>query len=182
MERELNTETPTSWPSEIHQVFQSANIRQVGYVPDSGHAELIRLCHADAEIVCVPLTSEEEGIGLMAGAWLGGQRGALLMQSSGVGNCVNLFSLALNCRFPLLMLVTMRGEWGEFNPAQVPMGRAVRPLIELMSGTVYRADEPAEVGPAVEAAVRLSFQASTFVAVQLGQKLIGAKSFVAGPK
>ncbi len=60
---------------------------------------------------------------MLAGAWLGGVRGVLLMQSSGVGNCVNLLSLVQECRFPLLMIVTMRGEWGETNPWQVPMGR-----------------------------------------------------------
>ena len=172
-----NSETSPAWPTEIHEVFRSAGIRQVASVPDSGHAELIRLCHDDPEISCIPLTSEEEGIGLMAGAWLGGQRGALLMQSSGVGNCVNLFSLAVNCRFPMLLLVTMRGEWGEFNPAQIPMGRAVRPVIEQMGGTVHRADDPGAVKPTVEAAVRLAFQTSRLVAVTLGQRLIGAKSF-----
>ncbi len=177
MNAQGNSETSPEWPTEIHEIFRSSGIRQVAYVPDSGHAELIRLCHADPGIVCLPLTSEEEGVGLLAGAWLGGQRGALLMQSSGVGNCVNLFSLAVNCRFPLLILVTMRGEWGEFNPAQVPMGRAVRPVIEQMGGTVHRADEPDAVKPTVEAAVKLAFNTSRFVAVTLGQKLIGAKSF-----
>jgi hypothetical protein len=70
------------------------------------------------------LTTEEEGIALAAGAWLGGQRAVLLMQSSGVGNCINMLSLPVNCRMPFLTLVTMRGEWGEFNPWQVPMGTA----------------------------------------------------------
>ncbi len=177
MNSQGKSETSPTWPAEIHGIFRSAGIKQVGYVPDSGHAELIRLCHDDPEISCIPLTSEEEGIGLMAGAWLGGQRGALLMQSSGVGNCVNMFSLVANCRFPILLLVTMRGEWGEFNPAQVPMGRMTRPVIELAGGTAYRADEPESVMPTVEAAVKLAFQTSRLVAVMLGQKLIGAKSF-----
>ena len=78
------------------------------------------------------LTTEEEGIALAAGAWLGGQRSVLLMQSSGVGNCINMLSLSAICRFPLLMLVTMRGEWAEFNPWQVPMGRATQPALEAM--------------------------------------------------
>ena len=69
-----------------------------------------------------PLTTEEEGVALLAGAWAGGQRGVLLMQSSGVGNCINMLSLTQIFRFPFLTLVTMRGEWGEFNPWQVPMG------------------------------------------------------------
>jgi sulfopyruvate decarboxylase TPP-binding subunit len=108
--------TPPDWPDDIFAALKAAEIRQVGYVPDAGHARLIERVVADRDIRAVSLTSEEEGIGLAAGAWLGGQRAALLMQSSGVGNCINMLSLAKSCRFPLTLLVTMRGEWGEFNP------------------------------------------------------------------
>ena len=81
-----------------------------------------RACRDDPNIADVVLTTEEEGVGLVAGAALGGERAALLMQSSGVGNCINMFSLLRNCGFAGLLLVTMRGEFGEFNPWQVPMG------------------------------------------------------------
>ena len=74
-------------------------------MPDAGHSRLIELCQSDPDITDVPLTSEEEGVGLVAGAALGGQRAALLMQSSGVGNCINMLSLVEECRFPLLMIV-----------------------------------------------------------------------------
>ena len=83
---------------EIFAVLKTAEIRQVGYVPDAGHARLIELCRDDPNIRTVPLTTEEEGIALASGAWLGGHRAALLMQSSGVGNCINMLSLAKNCR------------------------------------------------------------------------------------
>ncbi len=96
----------------------------MGYVPDAGHKRLIELCQADARMRSVVLSTEEEGIGLAAGAWLGGQRSVLLMQSSGVGNIINALAMVRECRFPLLVLVTMRGENGEFNPWQVPMGQA----------------------------------------------------------
>ena len=119
-----------TWPDELFDVLKRADIRQVGYVPDAGHSRLIALCKADPDIRDVSLTTEEEGIALAAGAWLGGQRAALLMQSSGVGNCVNMLSLVRACRFPMLMLVTMRGEWEEFNPWQVPMGAIVKPTLE----------------------------------------------------
>src|SRR4051794_32721490 len=108
--------SPTSWPDEIFRILQATGIRQVAYVPDAGHTRLIDLCHADNGIRAVGLTTEEDGVALLAGAWLGGQRGALLMQSSGVGNCINMLSMTKTCRFPLTMLVTMRGEWAEFNP------------------------------------------------------------------
>ena len=87
----------------------------------------------------IPLTTEEEGVALLAGAWAGGQRGVLLMQSSGVGNCINMLSLTQIFRFPFLTLVTMRGEWGEFNPWQVPMGSTTQAVFELSGIKVLRA-------------------------------------------
>lgn len=177
MNSKFDSESKIDWPVDIHGVFRAEGIRQVCYVPDSGHSKLIRLCADDPGIAGVPLTSEEEGLGLMAGAWLGGQRSALLLQSSGISNCMNMFTLISNCRFPALVLVTMRGEWEEFNPWQVPMGRAAVPMVELAGGTIYRVETAAEVGPAVEAAAKLAFNTSGLVAVMLGQRLIGAKSF-----
>ena len=99
-------------------------------MPDAGHTALIRRCQADDAMHVVTLTTEEEGVALAAGAWLGGARSALLMQSSGVGNCCNLLALPRILAGPLLMLITMRGEWGEENPWQVPTGRAVPALLE----------------------------------------------------
>src|SRR5580700_8668179 len=116
-----------TWPDEIYSALVEQKTRQVAYVPDAGHTRLIERCRADAGMKAVMLTTEEEGIGVLAGAWLGGERGVLLMQSSGVGNCINTLSLATVCGFPLLMLVTMRGEWGEFNPWQIPMGKGTGP-------------------------------------------------------
>ena len=87
---------------------------------------------------------------MAAGAWLGGQRSALLMQSSGVGNCVNMLSLIRACRFPMLMLVTMRGEWEEFNPWQVPMGSIVEPTLKLCDTHVAKVEQPEQVVPAVQ--------------------------------
>src|SRR5512146_1648523 len=94
----------TDWPDTLYDTFKRADIRQVGYVPDAGHARLIDRCRADAQIRDIVLTTEEEGVALAAGAWLGGERSALLMQSSGVGNCVNMLAMTRACRFPLLML------------------------------------------------------------------------------
>ena len=130
----------------------------------------------------VRLTTEEEGVALLAGAWLGGGKGVLLMQSSGVGNCINMLSLPINCRMPLLMLVTMRGEWGEFNPWQIPMGQSAPTVLEASGVIVYRADRIEDVVPTVEAALLLAFQSRRSVAVLLSQKLIGAKNFSRGDK
>ena len=166
------------WRDDIFAALKAAEIRQVGYVPDAGHTRLIELCRGDPAIRAVSLTSEEEGVGLGAGAWLGGQRAALLLQSSGVGNCVNMLSLAKSCRFPLLMLVTMRGEWGEFNPWQVPMGTGTQAALELMDVLVYRAERGDEVGETVTAALDIAFNGGFVAAVLLAQRLIGAKRWM----
>jgi sulfopyruvate decarboxylase alpha subunit len=166
------------WRDEIFAAIKAADIRQIGYVPDAGHSRLIELCLADPDIRAIALTSEEEGIGLAAGAWLGGQRAALLMQSSGVGNCINMLSLAKACRFPLLILVTMRGEWAEFNPWQVAMGTKTQAALELMDVLVYRVEEPQGAGETVAAALDIAFNGGNAVAVLLSQRLIGAKRWV----
>jgi len=166
------------WRDEIFGVLKAAEIRQVGYVPDAGHARLIELCRNDTEIRAVPLTTEEEGVALAAGAWLGGQRAALLMQSSGVGNCINMLSLTKTCRFPLLMLVAMRGEWAEFNPWQVPMGSNTRAVLELCNVLVYRVEHFEDAAETVAAALDMAFKADFAAAVLLSQSLIGAKRWV----
>ncbi len=166
------------WRDDIFAALKAAGIRQIGYVPDAGHTRLIEHCRADPKIRAVGLTSEEEGIGLAAGAWLGGQRAALLMQSSGVGNCINMLSLAKSCRFPLTLLVTMRGEWGEFNPWQVPMGTKTQAALELMDALVYRVERAEEAGEMVAAALDIAFNGGLVTAVLLSQRLIGAKRWV----
>ena len=167
----------SEWPKEIYDVLKEADIRQVSYVPDAGHARLIEMCTNDNEIRSIPLATELEGIGIAAGAWLGGERAVLLMQSSGVGNCINAFSLLKNCRFPFLTVVGMRGEFGEGNPWQVPMGQATGKLLEAMGLIVYWVRKPEDVRPTMEAAVQIAFKAMNPVAVVLSQQLIGAKKF-----
>jgi sulfopyruvate decarboxylase alpha subunit len=163
------------WPDAIYAQFRRVGIRQVGYVPDAGHSRLIELCVRDPDIHDVVLTTEEEGVGLVAGAWLGGQRAALLMQSSGVGNCINMFSLLKNCGFPCLVLVTMRGEFGEFNPWQVPMGSITEESLKLTGFLTYRVDNAADVDDIVGAGADMAFSGDLSVAILLSQRLIGRK-------
>lgn len=180
MRRKTSTTAPDTaidWPGAIHRALKSHRVRQVSYVPDAGHKRLIELCHADKAMIAVPLTTEEEGIGLAAGAWLGGERAALLMQSSGVGNCVNSLTLASNCGFPLLIVVTMRGEWGEFNPWQVPMGQATPEVLRLSGVRALRLERAEDALATVSSAAKLAFEACCAVAVLVSQRLIGAKSF-----
>jgi sulfopyruvate decarboxylase alpha subunit len=167
----------TSWPDAIYAHFRRVGIRQVGYVPDAGHSRLIALCKDDPEIADVVLTTEEEGVGLVAGAALGGQRAALLMQSSGVGNCINMFSLLRNCGFGCLVVVTMRGEFGEFNPWQVPMGSIAEESLRLAGFLTYRIEAPADVDEIVGAGCDMAFDGDLQVAILLSQRLIGRKQW-----
>ena len=167
----------TAWPDEIHRILREQRVRQVAYVPDSGHARLINLARADRSMRAVSLTTEEEGVALAAGAWLGGDRSVLLMQSSGAGNCINMLGMLNECRIPLLALVTMRGQWGEFNPWQVPMSRATIPALEAAGVMTRPVDRAAEIAETVEAAARLAFNTYRMVAVLISQRVIGAKQF-----
>ena len=166
-----------SWPDAIHAHFKRVGVRQVGYVPDAGHSRLITLCRDDPDIADVVLTTEEEGVGLVAGAALGGERAAMLMQSSGVGNCINMFSLLRNCGFGCVVLVTMRGEFGEFNPWQVPMGAITDDVLRLSGFLTYRIDNADDVDELVGAGCDMAFDGNLLVAILLSQRLIGRKQW-----
>jgi sulfopyruvate decarboxylase alpha subunit len=170
------TSTP-AWPLDIYNAFKQVGIRQVAYVPDAGHTQLIKSCHADKSMRAISLTTEEEGVAMLAGAWLGGDRGALLMQSSGVGNCINMLGTIRECRFPLLALVTMRGEWGEFNPWQLPMGQGTPKALENAGVVVQHVNERSLVGETVFAAATMAFQTNRAIAVLIGQRVVGFKDW-----
>lgn len=169
------------WPAEIFAALKAGGISQVAYVPDAGHDRLIRLCRAEPSMVTLPLTTEEEGVALATGAWLGGARACLLMQSSGVGNCINMLALPANCRTPLLMLVTMRGDLGEANPWQIPMGQAVPTVLRAMHVLVHDISRAEEAGGVVAYALQMAFDSNAAVAVLIRQAVIGAKRFVPAP-
>jgi len=165
------------WSKPVHKLFQEHDIEQVAIVPDAGHANLIHLCESDKKMSVIRLTSEEQGVALLGGAWLGGKKGVLLMQSSGVGNCINMLSLSTSCQFPLLILVTMRGDHAEFNPSQVPMGDATETVLAAMGVLVRRADTHEDVVQEVSGALRMTYNTFRPMAVLIGQKVIGAKDF-----
>jgi sulfopyruvate decarboxylase alpha subunit len=165
------------WPHALYRALRAGAVDQFAYVPDAGHKVLIRRALADADVHAVPLTTEEEGVALAAGANLGGGRSVLLMQSSGVGNCLNFLAMIKGAQFPFLTLVSMRGEFGEGNPWQLPMGQATQPALETLGVICLRADRPEDVVATAEAALTMVFKSGQAVAVLLGQRLIGAKAF-----
>jgi len=173
--------TPTEnkrWQHQIFGMLKRSGAEIIAYVPDAGHVAAINAANDDADTIAVSCTTEEEGIAICAGAHLGGKRAALLMQSSGVGNCINMLSLISTCRFPFLALVTMRGEWAEFNPWQTPMGLATEKSLALMGVQCFRAEKADDVLVQLEAASDTAFNGDQACALILGQRLIGRKTWV----
>jgi sulfopyruvate decarboxylase alpha subunit len=178
MSAEVHAENvPADWQDEVFDLLRRHKVTQFAYVPDAGHKILINRSLADPEVRAVALTTEEEGVALLAGADLGGERGVLLMQSSGVGNCINMLSLINGCRFPFLTLISMRGDFGEGNPWQYAMGQATVPVLEAMDVICFPADTPAQAVATVGAALTMVYKAGRAVAVLFTQKLLGAKRF-----
>lgn len=165
------------WPVALYETLKAANVRHMSYVPDAGHTTLIKLLNNDSEVTTNVLTTEEEGIAIAAGCWLGGMRSVVLMQSSGVGNCINMLSLPVQSRSPLLMLVTMRGEWNEFNPWQVPMGQATEASLLAIGVTVLRAETGQDLIEITEQAATMAYDADQQIAVLISQRLLGKKKW-----
>src|SRR5258705_9734677 len=177
MDATVETKARDGWHHDLYALLRRHGITQFGYVPDAGLCILMHRSLADPEVRSIALTTEEEGVALIAGADLGGARAVLLMQSSGVGNCINMLSLIKGARFPFLTLVSMRGDFGEGNPWQFPMGQAVEPVLGAMGVICLRIEQPEEVVPTVSGALTMVFQGGNAVAVLLTQKLLGAKAF-----
>ena len=165
------------WGNQLYDYLVDEGVTIFSYVPDAGHKVMMNPSMGDPRVRSVPLTNELEGVAMAAGAWLGGAKSVLLMQSSGVGNCINMFSLVANGRFPFVSFVSMRGTFGEQNPWQVPMGVATRPSLESIGVHCLEVDHPEEVVTTAEGALGMAFKSQCGVAVLLSQKLIGAKSF-----
>lgn len=172
-----NTNGGDRWQDRLYGQLRDADITIFAHVPDAGHSILIDKCSEDPDAISVPLTTEAEGIGICAGAHLGGKRAVLLQQSSGVGNCINQLSLIQHGQFPFLTYVSMRGEFGEGNPWQYAMGRAVKPTLEAMGVYVMTASSPEDIPPMTDAALTMAFQSERAVAILMSQRLLGAKKF-----
>ena len=166
-----------SWAPDIYDVLKDLDVRQVAYVPDAGHARLLKMCEADNAMRCIPLTTEEEGISLCSGAWLGGERAVMLLQSSGVGNCINMLSLIETCRFPFCAFVTMRGQWHEFNPWQMPMGTTTKQALQTAGCLVDEVEDPSDVGAKAAATIHKAFVGQQSSVLLLSQRMVPIKTF-----
>jgi sulfopyruvate decarboxylase alpha subunit len=171
----MTTETP--WPDAVFREMKKRKIETVCTIPDGGLTRLLNLVKDDAGMRLITLSTEEEGMGIVTGQWLGGKRAMIAMQSSGVGNCINALGLPAIMRAPCLMLVTMRGQWGEFNPWQVQMGQATRPALEAVGVKCFPVDKAEDVAPTFVGAADLAFNGGFSCAVLISQRVIGAKGF-----
>ena len=172
-----NGELKKNWPETLFYQLKQEGIKQISFVPDAGHSKLIDLAVGDPQITAIALTTEEEGVALSCGAWLGGDKSVLLMQSSGVGNCVNMFSILKSCDFPFLTIITMRGEFEEFNSWQKPMGRATKQILQAMGFEILRIEKSEQVNPLIKSALKKVFLNNSKVAILLSQKFIGKKKW-----
>ena len=176
-EDEHANEIFAGWQNELYGALRRHDVTQFSYVPDAGHRICIDRSIEDGEVHSVALTTEEEGVALACGAHLGGKRAVLLMQSSGLGNCVNFLAMVKGGRFPFLTILSMRGDFGEGNPWQMAMGQATRPVLAAMDFVVMEVTKPEDVAPSIDAASDMVWKSGQAVAVLLTQKLIGAKAF-----
>jgi sulfopyruvate decarboxylase alpha subunit len=166
-----------SWQNNLFEILKNEGITIFSYVPDAGHKVLIDRALLDDTITAIPLTSEQEGIGIAAGAYLGGSKAVLLMQSSGVGNCINQLSLIKHGQFPFLTIISMRGEFGEGNPWQYAMGEAVIPSLESIGVKCLKIYNQDDVSKIIQSSLTMTFKAERSIAVLLSQKLLGSKKF-----
>jgi len=169
--------TPHDWSSEVFAEIKKSNIETVCTVPDGGLTRLLNMVKEDDATRLVTLSSEEESMGIVTGQWLGGKRSMIAMQSSGVGNCINALGFPAVMRAPCLMIVTMRGQWGEFNPWQVQMGRSTETVLEAVGVKCFPVDKAEEVAETFAGAAGLAFNGGFSAAVLISQRIIGAKGF-----
>jgi sulfopyruvate decarboxylase alpha subunit len=171
------TTTTRDWSADVFKEMKARDIKTIATIPDGGLTSLLKMVVADKDMRLVTLSTEEEGIGVVTGQWLGGARAMIAMQSSGVGNCINALGIPVTMRTPCLMLVTMRGQWGEFNPWQVPMGQATRAVLEAVGVRCFPVERAEEIGEVFAAAADIAFNSTVSAAVLVSQRVIGAKGF-----
>jgi sulfopyruvate decarboxylase alpha subunit len=166
------------WAHTLLAAFRAEDIHHLVFLPDTVMGRLLALAEAqeDDYFTLVNVHREEEAVGILAGLYLGGQRGAMLVQSSGLGNALNaLGSLAMAYRIPFPLLVSLRGELGEFNPAQLHMGRAVPGCLDALTIQHVTLQTEINLETIVEGALKTCFTAEEPLGILLSAQLTGWK-------
>jgi len=165
-----------NWAETIVQGLKNWNTSLIVYVPDISIHQVTRLIETDPFFHLVSATREEEAIGIAVGAYAAGRNSAVFMQSSGFGNSVNaLASLCIPCRAPIPLFINLRGGPGEFNIAQVAMGRTTRPILDLLGLVHFTLEDEYKMDKVVDGALKLCHANRQPVAICLTQLLHGGK-------
>jgi sulfopyruvate decarboxylase alpha subunit len=167
-----------AWHEVVLQTLKRNDIRLVPYVPDRVLTRLIKEIHADPFFTTFPTAREEEAVGIVAGAWMGGMRGAVLMQTSGFATLANvLASLAIPYQIPLIMFVSERGTLGEFNYGQSLVCRTMRPVLDSLAVEHHSATRLDEFEFIVDRSIKQAIATQAPVALILSPLLTGGKVF-----
>ena len=166
--------TVEGWHRHVADALTRNGIRTFATVPDYIVSQVLEHLWADESCQVVTMTREEEGVGLLSGAFMAGRRGALLMQNSGLGNCVNaLASLNQAAQIPIVMVISHRGDIGEFNVAQVPMGQATEQVLDALDVRYIKPHSVEEFEAEADGLLKLCFTRNLPVAMLLPGDLTG---------
>jgi sulfopyruvate decarboxylase alpha subunit len=165
------------WAHTILDALRTEDVRNLVFLPDTVMGRLLALAEQDPFFRLVGVHREEEAVGILAGLFMGGQRGAMLIQSSGLGNTLNaLGSLAMVYRIPFPLFVSLRGELGEFNPAQLHMGRAVPGCLDALNIQHVTLRTMTDLDTIVSGALKTCFTAEEPLGLLLSAQLTGWKA------
>ena len=170
--------SPRAWHEIVRDTLKAHDVRLVTYVPDNVLRPLIGAIHADPFFTAFTTTREEEAVGIVSGAWMGGMRGIVLMQTSGFATLPNvLASLPVPFQIPVLLMVSERGTLGEFNIGQAMVARTMRPALDSLGmehHTLMRLDEVEFI---VDRSIRQAVATQQPVCWILSPLLTGGKVF-----
>ncbi|HWE79542.1 MAG TPA: decarboxylase [Pseudolabrys sp.] len=174
------TDTEKPWHQVVLETLKKNDVRLVPYVPDRVFTPLIEALHADAFFTTFPCTREEEAIGIVTGAWMGGLRAAVLMQTSGFGTIANaIASLVCPSQIPAIMFVSERGTLGEFNLGQALVCRTMRPVLDSLGIETHTVTRYDELAFTVDRAIKQALATQAPVTFILSPLLTGGKVFAA---
>jgi sulfopyruvate decarboxylase alpha subunit len=173
-----NTVAVRPWYEVVQQTLKRNDVKLVTYVPDKVFTPLIKGLHADSDFLTFPTSREEEAIGIVSGAWMGGRRGAVLMQTSGFGTIPNvLASLVVPYQVPAIIFVSERGTLGEFNLGQALVCRTVRPVLEALAVETHTITRQDELEFVVDRSIKQAVATQAPVVFILSPLLTGGKTF-----
>ena len=164
------------WPNTIVHVLKKYEVRFINHVPDAMGERLLKIVRDDKDFDVLPLTREEEGVGVVCGQSLAGRRGVLLMPTSGVGNSINaIASLPIPYRIPVPMIIGLRGDLGEFNATQVMMGQALPDILRALRIPYFTLRREDEVEVLTEGFLRITYATESPAALLISTQLAGWK-------